>query len=389
MTRLLSASRLNAFQACRHQTALWLQCIKPPDRADDAVLLIRNKGFEHEAQVVDRLREAYGDVVEIPSEGTLGHRVQLTREAMAAGAPVIYQAALADGRWVGYPDFLIRLPDQVDGQWRYQPEDAKLAKKAKAEHLLQLGVYAELAHHMAGYRPSEGVIHGSGGAPERFRLDETAHITRRMMRQFETFIDAPEPTAAVKNGACGQCDFNERCTAEWRAADSPVFVAGIRADQIVKLERAGVRTLSDIAALPADQTIQGIGADTLAKLTYQARLQRRGVEAGAHFAEVLPPEPLRGFATLPSPARGDLFYDIEGDPLYPEGLEYLHGLWGPLGDDLTERFVSLWAHDHAAEKATFEALMDLFEAHIDLPPQKWTGLSRSAFGLDRADIAQG
>ena len=25
----------------------------------------------------------------------------------------------------------------------------------------------------------------------------------------------------------------------------------------------------------------------------------------------------------------------------------------------------------------------------DLPPQKWTGLSRSAFGLDRADIAQG
>ncbi|OMG58167.1 hypothetical protein BJP32_10380 [Brevundimonas sp. ZS04] len=364
MTRLLSASRLNAFQACRHQTALWLQGIKPPERADDAVLLIRNKGFEHEAQVVDRLREAYGDVVEIPSEGTLDHRVQLSRDTMAAGAPVIYQAALTDGRWVGYPDFLIRLADPVDGQWRYQPEDAKLAKKAKAEHLLQLGVYAELVHHMAGYRPGEGVIHGSGGAPERFRLDETAHITRRMMLQFERFIDAPEPTAAVKNGACSQCDFNERCTAEWRAADSPVFVAGIRADQIVKLDRAGVRTLSDIAALPADQTIQGIGADTLAKLTYQARLQRRGVEAGAHFAEVLPPEPLRGFATLPSPADGDLFYDIEGDPLYPEGLEYLHGLWGPLGDDLTERFVSLWAHDHAAEKATFEALMDLFEAHI-------------------------
>ena len=27
-------------------------------------------------------------------------------------------------------------------------------------------------------------------------------------------------------------------------------------------------------------------------------------------------------------------------------------------------------------------------APVDLPPQKWTGLSRSAFGLDGADIAQ-
>ena len=29
------------------------------------------------------------------------------------------------------------------------------------------------------------------------------------------------------------------------------------------------------------------------------------------------------------------------------------------------------------------------QSEDDLPPQKWTGLSRSAFGLDRADIAQG
>lgn len=364
MTKLLSASRLNAFQACRHQTSLWLQGVKPPERADDAIALIRAKGFEHEARVVEQLRAAYGGVVEIPSEGSLDHRVQLTVQAMADGAPVIFQAALTDGRWVGYPDFLVRLPAKEDGTWRYEPEDAKLAKKAKAEHLLQLGVYAALLEHVTGHRPAHGAIHGSGGVPERFRLDDTRHITRRMMDQFEAFLDAPAPTLPVKNGACGQCDFLERCTSEWRTADSPVFVAGMRGDQIIKLASAGIRTLTDVASLPAGSKVPGIGDDTLAKLTNQARLQLQGIAGGKHLAETLPSEPLRGFAILPPPQPGDLFYDIEGDPLYPEGLEYLHGLWGPLADDGSERFVSLWAHDHAAEKASFERLIDLFHAHL-------------------------
>ena len=34
----------------------------------------------------------------------------------------------------------------------------------------------------------------------------------------------------------------------------------------------------------------------------------------------------RGFARLPKPDPGDLFFDMEGDPLHPQGLEYLFGL---------------------------------------------------------------
>lgn len=365
MTRLLSASRLNAFQACRHQTALWLQGVKPPERADDAVALIRAKGFDHEAVVVERLRIEYGEVVEIPQSGSLDERVAATKAAMQAGAPVIYQAALTDGRWIGYPDFLVRVVDGPDGRPAYEPEDAKLARKAKAEHLLQLGVYAELLENATGHRPAFGAIHGGGSAiPERFRLADTRYITRRMMRQFETFIDQPETTAPVKNGACSQCDFSDRCTAEWRAADSPVFVAGIRADQIIKLAAAGVHTLTDLAALPSGQVVTGVGAPTLAKLVTQARLQKTAADSGAHVAEVLPSQPMRGFAIMPPPQIGDLFYDIEGDPLYPDGLEYLHGLWGPVHEAGESAFKAFWAHDHEAEKAAFEALMDFFLAHL-------------------------
>lgn len=369
MTKLLSASRLNAFQACRHQTALWLQGVKPPERADDAVALIRAKGFDHEAVVVERLRAQYGEVVEIPQVGSLDDKVAATQTAMQAGVPVIYQAALTNGRWVGYPDFLVRTTDGLDGRPAYEPEDAKLAKKAKAEHLLQLGIYAELIENATGQPPMFGAIHGGGSAgPERFRLEDTRHITRRMMGQFETFIASPEDTVPVRNGACGQCDFSDRCTAEWRAADSPVFVAGIRADQIIKLAAAGVRTLTDLAALPSDHAVSGVGAPTLAKLVAQARLQKTAQTRGEHFVEVLPTEPLRGFAIMPPPQTGDLFYDIEGDPLYPEGLEYLHGLWGPVNETGQDAFKAFWAHDHAEEKAAFESLMDFFQTHLDRYP---------------------
>lgn len=368
MTKLLSASRLNGFQSCPHQAALWLQGIKPPERADDAVRLIRDKGFEHEAEVLAHLKMGFGEFVEIPTNGSPLERAAATAEAMREAVPLIYQAALTDGRWVGYPDFLTLCGMTEDGVALYQPEDAKLARKAKAEYLLQLGVYAALLEKTTGHFPGEGVIHGSSGDPELFRLEDTRHITRRMMRSFESFVDAPSETRPVKNGACGQCDFLERCTAEWRAADSPVFVAGMRGDQIVKLAKAGIRTLSDVAGLPDGAKVPGIGDETLAKLTAQARLQRQGATAGEHVAEVLPSQPLRGFAILPPPQPGDLFYDIEGDPLYPEGLEYLHGLWGPLGEDGSDRFVALWAHNHAAEKASFERLMDLFADHLGRHP---------------------
>ena len=368
MPRLLSASRLNAFQNCRHQTALWLADIRPSERVDDTLALIRHKGFEHEALVLSALTKAHGEMVEIPTNRSLDERKQLTIEAIEAGVPLIYQGAFANDRWIGFPDFLVRTERTPSGGWSYAPEDAKLARKAKAEHLVQLGIYARLIEEVTGQRPRMGAIHGSMGEPTQFNLDETTHITDRLMSQFENFVSAPEPTKPVKNSACGQCDFLERCNEEWRRADHPNFVAGIRSEQIIKLERAGITTLSELAALPTDAKVAGIGADTLAKLTNQARIQKQGAQAGKGIVEVLPQQPLRGFALLPSPQAGDLFYDIEGDPLYPEGLEYLHGLWGPLGADGTMTFVPIWAHDHAAEKHAFEQLIDLFTTHLTRYP---------------------
>ena len=76
-----------------------------------------------------------------------------------------------------------------------------------------------------------------------------------------------------------------------------------------------------------------------------------------------PAEPGRGFALLPEPQPGDLFYDIEGDPHYEGGLEYLHGLWAD------GQFTAFWAHDHAAEAAALTDLLAFFRARLDRFPK--------------------
>jgi len=59
---------------------------------------------------------------------------------------------------------------------------------------------------------------------------------------------------------------------------------------------------------------------------------------------------------MPEPSEGDLFFDMEGDPLYPEGLEYLFGVYYLENGEW--RFTAFWAHDHDAEKKALEDFVD-------------------------------
>jgi predicted RecB family nuclease len=365
MTKLLSASRLNNFLGCAHHAALWLEGVEPPLEDNASLDLVRRKGFEHEAAVLARLEAQHGSAVSIADDGAVEARIADTMAAIAGGAALIYQGAFANERWIGFPDFLIRTGSQAGNAVLYEPEDAKLARSAKAEHVLQLGIYGSLLREATGIPIGAGVIHVGAGEPAAFDLRRTEHITARLMRKFEAFADLPErQTRAVRCAACAQCPFQSRCQAEWRAADSPVFVAGLRGDQMIKLEAAGITTLTALAQLDPVADVPGLSRETLGKLIQQARLQRNAAERGDHEVELLPIERGRGFALLPEPQPGDLFFDMEGDPLYPEGLEYLFGLWGPLGPNGEDVFHPIWAHDHDAEKAAFVALIELFVDHL-------------------------
>jgi uncharacterized protein len=97
--------------------------------------------------------------------------------------------------------------------------------------------------------------------------------------------------------------------------------------------------------------------NTRQRVVTQARLQHAR-KTGEPSFELRQSEPGKGFDLLPAPKPGDIFYDIEGDPYYEGGLEYLHGVW------LDGQFRAFWAHDHAAEAQSLSALLEFFRQRL-------------------------
>src|SRR5215472_18701219 len=133
---LLSASDLVNFLGCRHATYLDLRDLTDPvelPERDAATVLIFEKSIEHEKRHLASLKARGLNVVENPGEGfDLDERSAQTREAMRAGAEVIYQATLVAAPWLGYADFLERVEEaSILGEWSYEALDTKLPRKAK------------------------------------------------------------------------------------------------------------------------------------------------------------------------------------------------------------------------------------------------------------------
>jgi predicted RecB family nuclease len=120
--------------------------------------------------------------------------------------------------------------------------------------------------------------------------------------------------------------------------------------------------------LPEKVRVPGMHALTLQTLREQASLQLKKRETGQHIYQLLPvePETVRGFNRLPAPDPGDLYFDMEGNPLEDDGLEYLFGIY--FHDNGPPVFKDFWAHDKKQEKTTFEAFIDFVWNHLKKHP---------------------
>ncbi|HYO01387.1 MAG TPA: TM0106 family RecB-like putative nuclease [Mycobacterium sp.] len=316
-------------------------------------LLVRTStlGDEHERRQLDDLRAEFGDVTVIgrPKYTAAGLRAAFdqTMRAVESRSSVIYQAAMFDGRFVGFADFLIL----EDGQYRVA--DTKLARSAKVEALLQLAAYAHTLDTAGVPVAPEAEILLGDGALARYRLDELipVYLPRRAALQRlldEHYADGhPVIWADEQVRACFRCP---ECAIQVRAHDDLLLVANMRVSQRARLIEAGVDTLTALAAHTGG--VPGLSTRTTACLVSQAALQVAPRPDGKPPYELVDAQPLM---VLPDPDKGDLFFDFEGDPLWTAdgrdwGLEYLFGVLGMTGE-----FTPLWAHDRADER---KALVD-------------------------------
>jgi uncharacterized protein len=386
---LCSATDLVGFSACRHLTALELRAARGeldrPVCDDPFVDVLTQRGDEHEHRTLD----AYGrdgdgdDVVEITADTStlagLRAAADETIAAMRAGARVIYQATFLHDGWVGHADFVERddtVPSAL-GDWSYRPVDSKLARSVKASALVQLAEYAEHITRVQGVEPVHVVVMTGDGERHETRLADVAAYHRSLKHEFVAAV--ANDTGGVQTypdpvDHCSVCRWSDACADRRRADDHLSLVAGIRAAQIEKLTAVGITTRHALADAPDERPCKTIGSPVYMRLRKQAALQVAGEGCVPPRYELLPPEldddgtpTRRGLAALPPPSPGDLFLDLEGDPLALDGgLEYLFGIVELVdGEPVYHRF---WAHTRDEERTAFEAAVDFIKQRRERDP---------------------
>jgi len=208
---------------------------------------------------------------------------------MVSGADVIYQAVFVDGLWRGIADFLYRVdaPSRF-GTWRYEAYDTKLARHPKPNYILQLCWYTEQIERLQGAQPRQmHVALGSGEVASYSPTDFLAYF-RAVRDRFARALGEQRQTYPNPVSHCRICGYAAHCEQQRSADDHLSLVAGIRRDQIERLNANDVTTVVQLSGVPSGALV-GITETTLEKLTRQARLQ---VEARSapHRYELLPPQ---------------------------------------------------------------------------------------------------
>ncbi|BET27614.1 uncharacterized protein EV673_1715 [Limnobacter thiooxidans] len=371
---LFSASDLTYFAECKHRT--WLDRCHldaPMEKADetDSMRLIMDKGLEHEAAHLQTLKDQGLHVVEIKTK-ELDEQVRQTTQAIEEGADVVFQATLRRGAYIGHADFLMRTPHKSpSGQWVYDVVDTKLSHHTKTKFLVQLCFYSDLLADITGQLPEHIHVELGNGQRSTYRVNDYFAYYRKLMADFEASLSQhtlqpvtyPDPC-----NFCSMCHWRERCDQQRLEDDHLSQVANITKTQIVKLASIGVTTMKGLSRLGETAKVKGIQEPTLLRLAEQAALQVHEKETGEAVVKCLGNvEEGKGFERLPPPNEGDLFFDMEGDPMYPEGLEYLFGVY--FFENGKAEFKAFWAHTRTEEGQAFSDFMNFLNERLTRYPQ--------------------
>lgn len=361
---VFSASDITYFAECEHRT--WLDRLNldtPMEKTedDDQSKLVQTKGFEHEADFFAKLQASH-HCVEIDTSQSLQKRIEATKLAIQEGAEVIFQGTLSRGNLIGHSDFLLRLETKgSDGQWLYEVADTKLSRSTKAKFILQLCFYSDLLSDTTGQLPEHMHVELGSGKRETFRVSDYIYYYKQLLERYLTYVASyPEITPPYPSPCdhCSLCPWRERCETKRIDDDHLSAVANINRQQIVRLEKAGIDTLAKLANLSEKTIVPKFPIETLNKLIQQASLQLYERNTGEQKVVVLPIEntTAKGFARMPKPDEGDLFFDMEGNPMHEGGLEYLFGIY--YFDNGKPIFTPFWGHDREQEREAFSDFMD-------------------------------
>ena len=364
--RLLTPSKITAWLDCAHYLTLKHQVEagvrgRPPFSVGSFAKLLMDKGLEHEAAVEASYVDAGLSIHRVddkkPGETFADWAARVVGE-LGTDVDVLFQMPLVHDGIRGVADFLERAVEPATGAVRWDPVDAKLARReAKPGHVLQLCFYAEALGAATGEIPRDLRVSLGSGVAESVGFEAARPYWARLRHQLEDVMAAgPEiETRPEPCDHCVFCEFAPSCEATWREEDSLIYVAWISKLDRAALEAADVTTMAGLAE--RSEPVPDMRAERLERLRTQAALQVTARNAPDELPPVLPIPPGddpvwgHGFELLPAPDDGDIFLDFEGHPFWraDRGLFFLFG-YVALGADGQWHYHQAWAHDEAEER---------------------------------------
>jgi predicted RecB family nuclease len=332
---------------------------------DPMMALLAAKGNTHEANFLKALQDKHGaEAIAIVKSKSHHDKEMETLQYMRAGYAFIYQAYLSRDGFAGSADFLVKLEGKSSlGDYHYEAWDTKLSQTTRPYFLIQLCCYSWMLESIQGIIPNKAAIVLGDLTEDRFRIARYYSFFNRLKRDFlnaqyaftADFACMPDPAYYSDHGAWVSFakDWIER-------TDSLSQIAGIRKSHIRKLRAVGCETMTEFAVNDI-QPVKGIPIATLAKLKAQAEIQHESRGLEKPLFKILQNDNGKGLSSLPPASALDVFFDIEGHPLYDGGLEYLWGCSYRCPDAAQGKlyaFKDWWAHTPKQEKAAFEGFID-------------------------------
>ncbi len=356
---ILSPSDLNKYLACKHYINLEKKrLINKKENFflnDQFFEILSKKGIEHEEKYLSHLKLNFKKITLIPESSSYEERLKLTAQSLSSGIDVIYHPFIMFNDWIAIPDFFIKNSSKNE----YIVVDTKLKKSLVPEHIYQSVIYALAAESLFNISIPKGKIISPSNISRTFiehdfLIYDYARDVRDKMNELEEFVNENNNTRPIPCALCKKCEFISSCEKKLNEDKSLFLLPNITRLQEKRLREVDVINIPSL--LKNNIKPSKMTKDTYEKLRLKAELRAHRLNGNEAVFKIIDKNALK---MLPKQSENDIFFDIEGDPLIEDGLEYLFGLL--IKKKKEYKFLDIWAHNKEQEKdAVFQVIMKLY-----------------------------